>query len=195
MPINTRVVFLIGLVTALLVSSGCASPAAPTPLPPAVITVLVTVEVTRLVPLPTTIPPTVTDLPVTPVRSLQTAVSATQTAPKPPTLRPVAQPTQTATPLPTVKPTLTSARPSPTAPRTQASPTPLAPAPAGCPQGCANPPPNCYIKGNISSSGEKIYHVPGGRYYDATVINPDAGERWFCTEAEAVANGWRKSKQ
>jgi micrococcal nuclease len=50
------------------------------------------------------------------------------------------------------------------------------------------------IKGNISySSGEKIYHVPDGYYYADTVINESAGERWFCTEADAVAAGWRKS--
>ena len=52
----------------------------------------------------------------------------------------------------------------------------------------------CVIKGNISSKGERIYHVPGGRYYDATVIDTAKGERWFCSEAEAVAAGWRKSK-
>ncbi len=52
----------------------------------------------------------------------------------------------------------------------------------------------CVIKGNISSKGERIYHVPGGPYYDATVIDTAKGERWFCTEAEAVAAGWRKSK-
>jgi endonuclease YncB( thermonuclease family) len=51
----------------------------------------------------------------------------------------------------------------------------------------------CVIKGNISK-GERIYHVPGGRYYDATVIDAAKGERWFCTEAEAVAAGWRKAK-
>ena len=52
------------------------------------------------------------------------------------------------------------------------------------------------IKGNISlSTGEKIYHVLGGYYYDATVIDESKGERWFCTEAEAVAAGWRKSKR
>lgn len=50
------------------------------------------------------------------------------------------------------------------------------------------------IKGNISSSGEKIYHVPGQEYYTRTVIDGAKGERWFCTEAEAVAAGWRKSK-
>jgi hypothetical protein len=65
---------------------------------------------------------------------------------------------------------------------------------SGCPSGCTEPKPGCVIKGNVSfDTGEKIYHVPGGRYYDATVINPAYGERWFCTEEEAVANGWRKS--
>ena len=53
---------------------------------------------------------------------------------------------------------------------------------------------NCVIKGNINAQGEKIYHVPGQKYYDVTVIDTSKGERWFCTENEAVANGWRKSK-
>jgi len=52
----------------------------------------------------------------------------------------------------------------------------------------------CLIKGNISSSGEKIYHLPGGEYYDKTVIDESKGERWFCTEEEAQVAGWRKSK-
>jgi len=52
------------------------------------------------------------------------------------------------------------------------------------------------IKGNISSTtGEKIYHVPGGEFYDKTVINEAAGERWFCTEQAAMEAGWRRSKQ
>ncbi|MEX0682528.1 MAG: thermonuclease family protein [Dehalococcoidia bacterium] len=50
------------------------------------------------------------------------------------------------------------------------------------------------IKGNISSDSIKIYHVPGGNSYEATVIDEEQGERWFCTEAEAVAAGWRKSQ-
>lgn len=52
----------------------------------------------------------------------------------------------------------------------------------------------CLIKGNISqSSGERIYHVPGCEYYPQTVITSAVGERWFCTEAEALAAGWRKA--
>ncbi len=54
----------------------------------------------------------------------------------------------------------------------------------------------CPIKGNISiNTGERIYHVPGQMYYDATIISPQFGERWFCTEAEARAAGWRKARR
>ncbi|WP_431841068.1 thermonuclease family protein [Calidifontibacter indicus] len=52
----------------------------------------------------------------------------------------------------------------------------------------------CDIKGNISSSGEKIYHVPGQRHYAQTQISPGKGERWFCSESEAQNAGWRRSK-
>jgi micrococcal nuclease len=52
------------------------------------------------------------------------------------------------------------------------------------------------IKGNISkTTGEKIYHVPGGEFYDKTVIDEAAGERWLCTEQEAIEAGWRRSKR
>ena len=52
----------------------------------------------------------------------------------------------------------------------------------------------CTIKGNISTSGEKIYHLPGCGSYDKTVIDESVGERWFCTENEAKTAGWRKAK-
>ena len=58
-----------------------------------------------------------------------------------------------------------------------------------------NAPDQCHIKGNISSKSERIYHVPGGQYYDRTKIDPSKGERWFCSEAEARAAGWRRSKR
>lgn len=50
------------------------------------------------------------------------------------------------------------------------------------------------IKGNISSSDEKIYHIPGQDSYDETGITEARGERWFCAEQEAVGAGWRKSR-
>jgi hypothetical protein len=63
-----------------------------------------------------------------------------------------------------------------------------------CPYGCIDHKPGCDIKGNISiDTGEKIYYVPGQEFYVRTQINPQYGERWFCTEAEARANGWRRS--
>ncbi|HEY3339922.1 MAG TPA: hypothetical protein VGK18_15590 [Propionicimonas sp.] len=52
----------------------------------------------------------------------------------------------------------------------------------------------CLIKGNVSyNTGERIYHVPGQKYYQSTIINEAKGERWFCTEAQARKAGWRKS--
>lgn len=53
----------------------------------------------------------------------------------------------------------------------------------------------CDIKGNISSKGERIYHVPGQEYYERTRISAGKGERWFCSEGEARAAGWRRSKR
>ena len=52
----------------------------------------------------------------------------------------------------------------------------------------------CRIKGNIShNQGKRIYHVPGGADYERTRIDLAKGERWFCSEAEARAAGWRKA--
>ena len=51
------------------------------------------------------------------------------------------------------------------------------------PQGCA-------IKGNVTAHG-RIYHMPWSPWYDRIKMDPEKGRRWFCTEAEAVAAGWR----
>lgn len=51
-------------------------------------------------------------------------------------------------------------------------------------------PNGCPIKGNISQHG-RIYHAPWSQYYARTRINPARGERWFCSEDEAIAAGWR----
>jgi micrococcal nuclease len=75
-------------------------------------------------------------------------------------------------------------------PACQATLTPSA-APGACEYSSTSQP---VIKGNISAGGEKIYHVPGGAFYDQTVIDEAKGERWFCTEADALAAGWRRSK-
>ena len=54
---------------------------------------------------------------------------------------------------------------------------------------------SCRIKGNISRDGTRIYHVPGGHYYERTRINTAKGERWFCSESLARAAGWRRAKR
>ncbi|NJO32164.1 MAG: thermonuclease family protein [Rhodospirillales bacterium] len=51
------------------------------------------------------------------------------------------------------------------------------------PQGCA-------IKGNVTAHG-KIYHMPWSPWYAQIRMDLDKGRRWFCTEAEAMAAGWR----
>ena len=66
----------------------------------------------------------------------------------------------------------------------------------GLPEPDPTPAPPCEIvKGNISRSGEKIYHVPGGANYDQVKIDEAAGEMFFCTEEEAIAAGWRKASR
>lgn len=57
--------------------------------------------------------------------------------------------------------------------------------------GTSGAPEGCLIKGNINSRGDKIYHVPGRSSYGSTRIDTSKGERWFCSEDEAVAAGWR----
>lgn len=54
--------------------------------------------------------------------------------------------------------------------------------------------PECDIKGNISiNTGRKIYHLPGMEDYESTRISLEHGEKWFCSESEAVSNGWEKA--
>lgn len=51
----------------------------------------------------------------------------------------------------------------------------------------------CQIKGNINSKGARVYHVPGGQDYVRTRIDENKGERWFCSEKEALDAGWQRS--
>ncbi len=53
---------------------------------------------------------------------------------------------------------------------------------------------DCNIKGNINSVGEKIYHLPNCASYNQTKIDEIRGEKWFCTEKEAVDAGWVRAK-
>lgn len=51
----------------------------------------------------------------------------------------------------------------------------------------------CLIKGNINRRGDRIYHMPFHQHYGRTRIDENNGERWFCSEEEAQAAGWRRA--
>jgi endonuclease YncB( thermonuclease family) len=58
---------------------------------------------------------------------------------------------------------------------------------AGAEQAAPN---GCAIKGNVTARG-RIYHMPWSPWYGKIRIDEAKGKRWFCTEAEALAAGWR----
>lgn len=130
--------------------------------------------------------------------------SITETAAAPVPTQPP-RPSRTARPSATPRATDSPDLPSPTSVPVRVSPTvfarvsPTAPAPVGqCPDGCAvmTPPAGCVIKGNVSpSANTKIYHRPGDRDYNRTNIRPSEGDRWFCTDAEAEASGFRRAQR
>ncbi|PIR00297.1 MAG: hypothetical protein COV66_07375 [Nitrospinae bacterium CG11_big_fil_rev_8_21_14_0_20_45_15] len=53
----------------------------------------------------------------------------------------------------------------------------------------------CRIKGNVNAQGEKIFHMPGDQWYDKTTVDDSQGrgERWFCSEQDALAAGFRRT--
>ena len=50
---------------------------------------------------------------------------------------------------------------------------------------------NLYKK---SDQAQQIYLVPDNLFYSTTKVNSEDGDIWICTEQEAIANGWVKSK-
>lgn len=54
--------------------------------------------------------------------------------------------------------------------------------------------PNCRIKGNIDEdTHKKSYHLLSCRDYDRVTIDRDRGEKFFCNEKEAQADGFTKA--
>lgn len=51
------------------------------------------------------------------------------------------------------------------------------------------------LKGNVTESGARTYHVPGGQWYDEVQINPSEGDAWFCSDEEAKRAGFRRSSR
>lgn len=62
--------------------------------------------------------------------------------------------------------------------------------------GAKPPSADCAIKANVNRSGVCIYHRPGGRWYAKIKMNdPEKGNRWFCSVAEAKASGCRETRR
>jgi phosphatidylserine/phosphatidylglycerophosphate/cardiolipin synthase-like enzyme len=51
------------------------------------------------------------------------------------------------------------------------------------------------IKGNVTSEGKRTYHIALGQYYDSIRIDDTEGDRWFCSEDDARAAGFRRSSK
>lgn len=54
--------------------------------------------------------------------------------------------------------------------------------------------PQCAIKANVTTHGRPTYHFPGCQTYSTTKLELHHGDRWFCTEKEAKAAGFRKAQ-
>jgi len=57
----------------------------------------------------------------------------------------------------------------------------------------ANAPKGCPIKGNVTANG-RIYHLPWSPWYGRIRMDEGNGKRWFCSENEAIAAGWRAAR-
>lgn len=53
----------------------------------------------------------------------------------------------------------------------------------------------CVVKGNYDTSGHRFYHLPHFRHYPQVVVNLDDADRWFCSEADAVAAGFTRARE
>ncbi|MCB1509559.1 MAG: thermonuclease family protein [Hyphomicrobiaceae bacterium] len=51
-------------------------------------------------------------------------------------------------------------------------------------------PDGCPIKGRVVRA-RKLYVLPWARAYTRVRLRKDRGERWFCSEADAIAAGWK----
>lgn len=147
--------------------------------------------------------PVVLAVPAVPLvaAEVEPAPGPTPVMPTPaPTATPTPVPTATGAPEPTPTETATvvpTSTPAPTETPTETPvPVPIVPV-ASCPNGCTvQPDPSCDIIGNVNLQRDtRIYHTTASRYYDSAEFDPEKGDLWFCTTAEAEAAGFRAPEQ
>jgi endonuclease YncB( thermonuclease family) len=50
----------------------------------------------------------------------------------------------------------------------------------------------CVVKGAINEKDQRIFYVPSDERYEDITIDPDRGERMFCSDDEAILAGWSR---
>lgn len=63
---------------------------------------------------------------------------------------------------------------------------------ARLPNGPSDPVEVCDIKGAINGQGQRTYYVPTDKEYQDLTIDPERGERYFCSDDAAVLAGWKR---
>ena len=55
-------------------------------------------------------------------------------------------------------------------------------------------PDGCPIKGQVAG-GARVYVLPWSPEYGRVRVSRARGDRWFCSEKEAIAAGWRAGSE
>lgn len=58
----------------------------------------------------------------------------------------------------------------------------------------ASAPGGCVVKAKVLKETGRTLFVPWSPWYARATIDPAKGDRWFCSEAEAVADGWKEPR-
>lgn len=56
------------------------------------------------------------------------------------------------------------------------------------------PNPRCVIKANVTTNNVPTYHLPTCNSYPTTQVQLHHGDRWFCTEKEAIKAGFKRAE-
>lgn len=50
----------------------------------------------------------------------------------------------------------------------------------------------CVVKAVITDKEQKIFYIPSDEIYDSVTVDPARGERMFCSDDEAILQGWNR---
>ena len=55
--------------------------------------------------------------------------------------------------------------------------------------------PACVVKGKVTEAGDRFYYGPLDEAYEKLTVDPNKGERLFCSDDQARAAGWLRAGQ